>query len=129
FLGTPSMNFLYDARLVNNGAQPLVDTGEFKVHLPEAKAEKLAPYIGKEVVFGIRPQDIFDKTLAPAAVAQQENLVRMNVEVIEPMGSVSTLFLNAGQQTLVAEVDAETRAKEGAPLDLFLDAESAHIFD
>ena len=129
FIGTPSMNFLYEATVVKNGAQPLLDAGEFQVHLPESRAEKLAPYIGRNVVLGIRPQDLFDKNLAPAQVQNQNNLVRMNVDVIEPMGSVSTLFLTTGRQSMVAEVDAETGAKEGAPLDLLIDAASAHVFD
>jgi multiple sugar transport system ATP-binding protein len=129
FIGTPSMNFLHEAKVVKNGARPLLDAGEFQVHLPESRAEKLAPYIGREVVLGIRPQDLFDKSIAPPQVQNQNNLVRMNVDVIEPMGSVSTLFLNTGRQSLVAEVDAETVAKEGAPLDLLIDAESAHVFD
>lgn len=129
FIGTPSMNFLHEAKIIQNGAQPLLDTGEFKVHLPESRADKLAPYIGREVVLGLRPQDIFDKNLAPQQVQAQNNAVRMQVEVIEPMGSVSTLFLNAGRQSIVAEVDAETGAKEGAPIDLLIDGASAHVFD
>ncbi len=128
FLGTPSMNFIHEATVVKNGARPLIDAGEFQVHLPEARAAALNDYIGRKVIFGIRPQDIHDKTLAPAGVETGAS-VRMNVDVIEPMGSVSTLFLNSGAQTLVAEVDADTRAKEGAPLDIVLDANSAHIFD
>ena len=129
FLGTPSMNFLHEATVVKNGASPLLDTGEFKIHLPPARAAALAPYTGKTVVLGLRPQDIHDKNLAPQAVRNQENALRMTVDVIEPMGAVSTVFLNSGRQSLVAEVDAETSAREGAPLDVLLDAESAHVFD
>ena len=77
---------------------------------------------------GIRPQDIHDKAFAPAHLTGQEP-VRMSVDVIEPMGAVSTLFLNAGQQTLVAEVDADTRAREGGPLDVLIDPAAAHLFD
>ena len=129
FLGTPSMNFVYEGKLIKNGAAPLLDTGDFKVHLPESRAELLAPYVGREVVFGIRPQDIFDRTIAPPNVAAQNNLIRASVDVIERWGQSRPLFLNAGRQSFVAEVDAETRAKEGAPLDVLLDTENAHIFD
>jgi multiple sugar transport system ATP-binding protein len=129
FLGTPSMNFLHDATVVKNGAGPLIDTGVFKLHLPESRSEALSPYIGKQVVVGIRPQDIHDKALNPPAGADLDNVVRMNVDVIEPMGAVSTVFLNAGSQTLIAEIDAETRAKEGGPLDVVVDAQAAHVFD
>lgn len=128
FLGTPSMNFIHEAQVVKNGAAPLLDTGEFKLHLSEAKAAALQDYIGRTVVLGVRPQDIHDRTLAPDNLRDQTP-VRMSVDVIEPMGAVSTLFLNSGRQSLIAEVDAETRAKEGAPLDVVIDGSSAHVFD
>jgi multiple sugar transport system ATP-binding protein len=128
FLGTPSMNFVHEAQVVKNGAQPLIDAGEFQVHLPENRAGALRDYIGKSVVLGIRPQDIHDKAIAPPDLAQQPP-IRMTVDVIEPMGAVATIFLNSGRQTLVAEVDAETHAKEGAPLDVVIDPTAAHVFD
>ena len=129
FLGTPSMNFIHDATVLKNGARPLIDAGPFKLHLPESRAQALGDYVGKQVILGIRPQDIHDKALSSPKAAELDNVVRVNVDVIEPMGAVSTVFLTAGDQTLIAEVDAETRAKEGAPLDVILDAEAAHIFD
>jgi ABC-type sugar transport system ATPase subunit len=55
FLGTPGMNFIHEAKVVKNGARPLLDTGTFKLHLPEARAAALADYVGKEVVLGLRP--------------------------------------------------------------------------
>jgi len=129
FLGTPSMNFIHEAQVAKNGAGPYIDAGEFQVHLPETKARALSDYVGKQVIFGLRPQAIHDKSMAPAGVGEHGATVRMNVEVIEPMGAISTLFLSSGKTNLVAEVDAETRAKEGAPLDVVLDGASAHIFD
>ncbi len=128
FLGTPSMNFVMEAQVVRNGARPTIDTGEFKLSLPEERAAKLNDYVGRQVVLGIRPQDIHDKALAPSALAG-ETPVRMTVDVIEPMGAVSTLFLNAGRQTFVAEIEADTTAKEGAPIDVIIDPTNAHIFD
>jgi multiple sugar transport system ATP-binding protein len=128
FLGTPSMNFIPEARVVQNGAKPLIETEHFKIHLPEEHAARLSEYIGRDIVFGIRPQDIYDRSFAPPTLAEQD-VIRMNVDVIEPMGAVSTLFLTTGQQTLVAEVEAETKAKEGAPLDIVFDTAKAHVFD
>ncbi|MFM7321769.1 MAG: ABC transporter ATP-binding protein [Armatimonadota bacterium] len=127
FLGTPSMNFI-PAKVGREGDVPTIDCGEFTVSLPAHRWEKLAPYEGKEVVFGIRPQDIHDKSVA-TSLAGKGSPVRMQVEVIEPMGAVCTLFLHAGSLNLIAEVEAETVAKEGAPVDLLIDAEAAHVFD
>jgi hypothetical protein len=45
------------------------------------------------------------------------------------MGAISTLFLLAGQETLIATVDAESAAHEGDMLDVVFDVEKAHVFD
>ncbi|MBV9469731.1 MAG: sn-glycerol-3-phosphate ABC transporter ATP-binding protein UgpC [Abitibacteriaceae bacterium] len=128
FLGTPSMNFI-DAQVAKNGSRPLIDTGTFQVHLPEERAQALQEYVGKSVVLGIRPEDIHDKTLTPPSAVDKDNVVRANVDVIEPMGAVSIVYLTSGSQTLLASVDAETKAKEGAPLDIVIDSAAAHVFN
>ena len=75
-----------------------------------------------------RPQDIHDKSMLPNNV-ENTTEVRMTVDVIEPLGSDATLFLTSNRLTMVAEVPSETRAREGAPLDLVFDADAAHVFD
>jgi len=128
FIGTPSMNFM-EAQVVKNGAHPLIDTGAFKVHLPQDRTQALENYVGKTVMFGIRPEDIHDKELTPPSAGDKENVVRMNVDVIEPMGATSIIYLNAGRETVLASVDAETKAKEGGTLDVVIDSTAAHVFD
>jgi multiple sugar transport system ATP-binding protein len=127
FLGTPSMNFV-DATVSLQGETPALDAGSFQVRLLPQHATALKPYDGKTVVFGIRPEDIHDKALLPASVTNQAP-ARMKVDVIEPMGAVSTIFLTSGTQTLVATVDAETAAREGDSLDVVIDVDKAHVFD
>jgi multiple sugar transport system ATP-binding protein len=128
FLGTPSMNFLHDVTVTQKNGVPVLDAGEFSLTLPAERLEKLSGYIGKTVVLGLRPQHITDKSLLSGSDTPR-NVVRATVEVIEPMGAISTLFLTLGGRTLVAEVDAETHAKEGAPLDVVFDEALAHVFD
>jgi len=132
FLGTPSMNFVpAEVKPSQNGSGPIVDAGAFQMQMPEEKSAALQAYAGKSVMLGIRPEDLHDKAFAPVALngSAANNTTRMQVDVIEPMGAISTLYLTAGQHTLLATVEAETKAKEGAPLDLVLDAGAAHVFD
>ena len=51
------------------------------------------------------------------------------VDVSEPMGDIITLYLTAGAHSLVATIDAETRAKDGQALDVVLDLAKTHLFD
>jgi multiple sugar transport system ATP-binding protein len=127
-MGTPSMNFM-DATVSMNGGSPIVDAGDFQMHLPEKHSKSLESYVGKTVVLGLRPEDIHDKALTPPNVTDTHNVARFKVDVIEPMGANAIIYLTTGQHTLLADVDAETQAKEGQSLDVVLDANAAHVFD
>ena len=97
------------------------------MELPEAHAAKVRARTGRPVVFGIRPDDIYDRTLAPAVT--EGATARLTVDVTEPMGSTVYVYLTAGKDALIADVDAETAAKDGEPLDVVFDMNKAHLFD
>ena len=128
FIGTPSMNFL-KATLNKSGDDYSIDCGAFTVSAPPALAGKLDAYVGKPVIFGVRPADIFDKNLKNPIEATEGNIVRTQVDVSEPMGDIITLYLTAGVHSLVATVDAETLAKDGQALDVLFDLAKTHLFD
>ena len=128
FIGTPSMNFL-KATLKKEGGQYIVDGGSFTVSAPPAPAGTLEPFVGKPIIFGVRPSDIFDKNLRNPVDAATGNTVRTLVDVSEPMGDIITLYLTCGTHSLVATIDAETGAKDGEALDVVLDLAKTHLFD
>ncbi len=128
FIGTPSMNFL-DAKIVNGSEGYAIEGGCFKVKVPADKAELLKNYVGKEAIFGIRPEHIFDKSLANLVEATPENTVKAVVDVVEPMGPIVTVYLTCGSHSLVATIDAKTRAKEGDEIELVFDMAKTHVFD
>ena len=129
FIGTPSMNFI-DAKFLKEGDRFVVDAGSFKVIIPESKIGKdFDAYVGKPVVFGVRPEDIFDKELSSLVKPTAENTIEAMVDVIEPMGAINTMTLTTGEHVLIATVDAETKAKELAEMELVLDMVKTHIFD
>jgi multiple sugar transport system ATP-binding protein len=130
FLGTPGMNFVTGARVTKSETGYGVDAGDFRVQLSSERiGERLSPYVGAEVVVGIRPQSLYPTSAAPASVAAQGNKMRATVEVIEPMGAVSTVFLQLDRVSLVAEMDADAAPTEGQTFDMLLDAAAIHLFD
>jgi multiple sugar transport system ATP-binding protein len=128
FIGTPSMNFV-KATLVKSANGYTVDAGSFKVAAPPIDDALLAQYAGKSVVFGIRPADIFDKSLKNPVESTEANTIRTLVDVSEPMGDIVTFYLTAGPHQLVATIDSETKAKDGEALDVVLDLAKSHLFD
>ena len=128
FIGTPAMNFI-DAVLRPANGGFIIDAGSFTVKAPASKTEALAPYAGKQVVFGIRPEHIFDKDLSPLVQPTPDNTITCSVDVTEPMGPVVTMYLACGEHSLIATIDAESKAKENESLDVVLDLDKSHIFD
>ena len=128
FIGTPSMNFM-PAKIVNGEQGCAIDCGCLKVKALADKAELLKPYIDKEVIFGVRPEDIFDRNLRNLVEATADNTAKVMVDVIEPMGSIVTMYLSCGDHDLIATIDAETKAVEGQELDVVLDMAKTHVFE
>ena len=128
FIGTPSMNFL-DAQLCRGDQSPLLDLESFQVALPAQSAPALEGYFGKTVKLGIRPEDIHEAGSVPGSVEKSSHVARMQVEVVEPMGATSLIYLRAGGHSLIAEMDSTTKVVEGGTLDVIVDAARVHVFD
>ncbi|MCX7600301.1 MAG: hypothetical protein N2512_15755, partial [Armatimonadetes bacterium] len=128
FIGTPPMNFV-EATVRQAGEDLVVDAGDFQVKLPAAKAEAARTYLGKPVVFGIRPNDIYDAALTPAGLLSSDNTLVATVDVLEPMGAEAILYLSVGSTRFIASVDGTTKARETAPLQVVLDLSRSYLFD
>ncbi len=127
FMGTPAMNIM-PAKLSQQNGTLMVDAGSFQVPLPEERAASLSKYAGQEIIFGIRPEHIHAANGAPAEL-RRDNTVRLPVEVVEPMGATSIVYLRTGAKSLLAELNGSTPVKEGENLDVIIDTNEAHIFD
>jgi multiple sugar transport system ATP-binding protein len=126
FIGSPPMNFL-TGTVVRISDKLHFQNGPFKVRIPDAHLPKLTPYLNKEIVFGIRSEDIYDKLFALEASA--ENTVRAVCEVVEPMGAEAYLYLRCGANTFIARVSGHVRPGVNQDLDLVFDVNKAHFFD
>ena len=126
FIGSPPMNFL-NGTIVSLDNKLYFQNGPFKVRVNNAASEKLAPYANKEVVFGIRSEDIYDKLFA--SEASPDNTVRATCEIVEPMGAEAYLYLRCGMNTFIARVSGHVRPGVNQDLDLVIDMGKAHFFD
>ncbi len=124
FIGSPAMNFikgtLQDGKFV---------VGNISLGIPEGKMKVLRDqgYVGKEVILGIRPEDIHDEPLF--LEASPNTKITAHVEVAELLGAESMIYSNINGQEFVARIDARTEIKPGHQLDLALDMNKAHFFD
>ena len=121
FIGSPSMNF-FDAKIVGGGGGAAADAGFFRAPVKGQAAEA----VGREVVLGVRPEDIDD-----LANAQQNGHlpVEARVEVVEFLGNELQLQLSADGQTFVARVSTNTQTRPGAVLRVGFNLKKLHVFD
>ncbi|MDQ3249035.1 MAG: ATP-binding cassette domain-containing protein, partial [Chloroflexota bacterium] len=127
FIGSPSMNF-FDATLVENNGKLEVNTGGFRMEVPDAKAKEWRAHKGREVIFGIRPDDIHAKPFVPPGIL--ESSLSARVDVTELMGNEIFLYLvTKDDKQFVARVDPRVQATMGDQMDLAVDMGNAHIFD
>lgn len=126
FIGSPPMNFM-QGRIIKKDGRIYFDEGKIQVKLVEDMYQKAAAYIGKEIILGIRAEDIYDKLFVSAA--PPENIVKVNCEVVEPMGSEVYLYLNTGKHTFIARVGAHDRPQVNQDIDVVFDMSKVHFFD
>ena len=125
FIGSPGMNFV-DGLIVANGAVTF-DAGSFTIDLPGRTREALTGFAGETVTLGIRPEWIYSEQ----AAEDREDIARiaMQVELVEPMGSETYLYIATGEHSMIARVDAHVLPEIGDEVTMGLDMTRAHFFD
>ncbi|WP_342504855.1 sn-glycerol-3-phosphate ABC transporter ATP-binding protein UgpC [Sporosarcina sp. FSL K6-2383] len=124
FIGSPAMNFL-NGKLEGD----YFVMGDVKVLVPGGKLKVLRDqgYVGKEVILGIRPEDIHDEPLF--IDSSPETKISVVVEVAELMGAEIIMYSKVDNQDFVARVDARFNVVAGQTADLAFNLTNAHFFD
>jgi len=126
FIGSPAMNF-FDTSLVEQDGDMYVDGGTFRLKLPPEKAQVARPYVGKQVVFGTRPEDIHDREYVPPGIRAEP--MTTSVDVTELMGNEIFVYLLIGEKQFIARMDPRTRARVGIEMDVAVNMDNIHLFD
>ncbi|MBW7477665.1 sn-glycerol-3-phosphate ABC transporter ATP-binding protein UgpC [Paenibacillus oenotherae] len=129
FIGSPSMNFI-NGTLSDQGGAVRFKTNGVDVVVPEGRAQLLRDkgMIGKEVIMGLRPEDLHEEPVF--LEASPNSIVNANVDVAENLGHEILLYMNGvGNDTVIARVDGRSNVKEGSKLKLAIDMNKVHIFD
>ena len=90
-------------------------------------AQTLSEYGGREIVLGIRPEDIYESTDRDKLSALAS--ITAHLDVVEPMGNEIFLYFDLGGRNLVARIDVRVPPKVNTDVDLVADMERAHFFD
>jgi multiple sugar transport system ATP-binding protein len=131
FIGSPGMNFFRGTLRRDGDTVQFVETadrGSPVVFALDARlAAKAAAYMGKPVVFGIRPEDVQDT--ATLTDPNPAHTIEARVEVSEPMGSETYLYLRSEATPFIARVRPTDRFEPGQRVKITLKMAAAHLFD
>ncbi|MDR1429335.1 MAG: sn-glycerol-3-phosphate ABC transporter ATP-binding protein UgpC [Spirochaetaceae bacterium] len=120
FIGSPPMNFL-TVKVSEEGGSILLEEGSFSVR-PGAHAEYLKKYAGKEIYFGIRPEDL-------SYAGEGQAGIPVKITVVEPLGADIHLWLSTGTQPLVARTEPHRSFKVGDSAVFVPNMDKARYFD
>ena len=131
FIGSPPMNFIRGSlqragdhlQFVENNADPAA----VRIVLDDRLSRLGARFVDKPIVFGIRPEDVLDAVAVGEHDARR--LATVRVEVAEPMGHETYLYLHTGAHSFVARVRGSDRFDGGETLRVGFRLENAHLFD
>ena len=127
FIGSPAMNF-FEGKIVGSGDGRLdIQTEWIRLEVPQVRRDQLAPHVGRELVFGIRPEHIYHAVERPNAPPGQR--ARVSVEVVESLGAELFVYLEAGSQELTSRMDPANSVSAGEQLEVVFDTQKLHVFD
>ncbi len=138
FIGSPQMNFI-ESKLLKEGDDFYVEFGsedtktragvKYKVKLPaeKNKDDRLVPYVGKEIIMGIRPEHVHNEEELLAI--HTDGIVEADVEVTELMGAETYLYMNCEGQAINARVAPTNTARPGDKIKIAFETSKIHLFD
>ena len=128
FIGSPQMNFL-DAVIVKEGSGYAAQLCGTAVALPARMNEAVAPYVGKTVMLGIRPEDVIAVDASDAGDTVKAGSMTSTVEIAELMGAEISLHVNCQGNQMVIRTEPTFKGREGDTAILTFKNEKIHLFD
>lgn len=124
FIGSPAMNF-FTGTLLNEE----FNIGHVTITISKRKMMSLHKqgYMNKEMIMGIRPEDIHDASLFPKT--STDSTIDAKIEVIELLGAETILHSQIAGQPLITRLDTRSNIKQGQVLKLAFDMDRVHFFD
>jgi multiple sugar transport system ATP-binding protein len=128
FLGSPPMNLLA-GRLEARGGSMFALVGRERLALPLAAESSFAMNAGRDVIVGIRPEDLYEST--PPCDAAAIARLPARVTAVEPLGAETLLVLtlDGSDDELIARIGRETKVRSGDRIDIGIDGAAVHLFD
>ena len=127
FIGSPPMNLLKG--IVEKGDGGLIfketaDENAVTIPLKGAVEAVAAKVVGKPIVLGIRPEHLTEESKNGSTAP-----VSSTIDIAEPMGSESLVYMRAGTGNLIARIHGEALYHMGQPITVYVNLDKVALFD
>ena len=123
FIGSPAMNFL-DCKLERNSGNLEVKLGDMlTLQVPADLGSRYEPYVGRGLVFGIRPEHVHEKRPG------EDDFAEVMVNFIEPLGMETMVYFTINGVELCGRVSPEADPRPGQTISLTIDIGKMHLID
>lgn len=127
FLGSPPMNFVEGTLERAGGAVFFREKQNGAITLNFQAREVVSPYIGKEVILGVRAEDC---EMVTSNEGSSENAFTAIIDLVEPMGSESYIHIGTGRHSLICRSRSTVNQSDAGHQHLFaIKTENIHLFD
>ncbi len=123
FIGSPSMNFL-KGEIDGSGAGARFKLGNLSVPLSAYVAD--APLTARKAILGVRPEHIRINGEAETGATAE---VPATVDIVEPMGADTLIWLTVEGQSMSARVESSERYSPGEKVKIRFRVNLASVFD
>jgi len=125
FVGSPTMNLL-KGEVTSADGHPAVHFLQTTTALEGALAVAVSSLTAREIVVGIRPEDV---RLASDAPASYSTRLQGIVDVVEPLGSETYVVLKIAEQSVTARFPPRVSVTSGETVEVALTPAHLHVFD
>lgn len=124
FIGSPAMNFLDGSIIVKDEVYYRSNSGTIQFKLDVTQSDLLKKHKDKEVILGIRPENIFVE-------GSTENGIQLEVkiDVVEPMGNEAFIYFELEKTQFIARLRTYQDISHGSKVELYLQTDKIHFFD
>jgi len=123
FIGSPPMNFM-SMKIKEEGGKIIGDEGNFTLEFTGDLAEAAKDYVGKDLVFGVRPEDMEFEPESGEGKA-----IVANIEVVEPLGAEIHVYVNTGSHQLIGRIPPTVTVNVGDGVRLVPNQNRVILFD
>ncbi len=126
FIGSPAINQL-SGKITKKGNEFYFTDGDVNLKINGEHNQALKDYDNKEVILGIRPEDLYDSDFDE--LAENPEKIVAYCDIVEPMGNEFVVFLKTKHSKLTARFDPKKMPKIDENINITIDMKKIKIFD